>query len=116
MSESMDEFGMMLIKEVRDRTIRISDKRLRGEMKDEDSQTLATQFMSLSDEAKDIIWKIVPMITDLSLHNMLCMFEENDGCKIIIEGEDIKEESDGLAGELYTSDGWIERYSNERIN
>ena len=36
---------------------------------------------------------------------MLCMFKEHDEFQIIIEGENLVDISDGLSGELYTSDG-----------
>ncbi len=45
---------------------------------------------------------------------MLCLFEEHDEFQIIVGGENIADISDGLSGELYTSDGWIEKFSEQR--
>ena len=59
----------------------------------------------LSKEQQLLINEIIPQIVDLSLHNMLCIFEEHDEFQIVIDGENIADISDGLSGELYTSDG-----------
>ena len=45
---------------------------------------------------------------------MLNLIEENEDLQIIVDVENLNDISDGLAGELYTSDGWIHRFSNER--
>lgn len=114
MDNCLNEFGEVLIKEVRDRTIRLFDKKVKGMMKDKDSQFLFEQINKLSEEQQLLISKIIPQIVDLSLHNILCLFEEHDEFQIIIDGENIANISDGLSGELYTSDGWIEKFSEQR--
>ena len=57
---------------------------------------------------------MIPQIVDLCMHNMMCLFEDHDEFKIIVGDENLAETSDGLAGELYTSDGWISRFSEQR--
>ena len=46
------------------------------------------------------------------------MVEQNNRVKLLVNDEegyaDIKQISDGLAGEFYTEDGWIEKFSEER--
>ena len=114
MNICLNEFGEVLIKEVRDRTIRLFDKKVQGVMKDRDSQLLFEKVSKLSKEQQLLINEIIPQIVDLSLHNMLCIFEEHDEFQIVIDGENIADISDGLSGELYTSDGWIEKFSEQR--
>lgn len=114
MDNCLNEFGEVLIKEVRDRTIRLFDKKVQGAMKDKDSQLLFEKVNKLSKEQQLLINEIIPQIVDLSLHNMLCVFEEHDEFQIVIDGENIADISDGLSGELYTSDGWIEKFSEQR--
>ena len=114
MSNSLDKFGKVFIEEARDRSIRLFDKRIHGSMRDEGSQKLFGKVNSLSDDAQDVIKEIIPDVVDLCLHNMLNLFEENEDLQIIVDGENLNDMSDGLAGELYTSDGWIHRFSNER--
>lgn len=114
METNLDLFGKILISEVRDRTIRVFDKRINGLMKDEASQQLSKEFQDFNVFQREFVYKIVSQITDLSVHNMLCMFEEHNEVELVLNGEKLTEESDGLSGELYTEDGWIKRYSNQR--
>jgi hypothetical protein len=83
-------------------------------MKDEESKKLYERTLNLSDEQKKLLEDIIPKVVDLSIHNMLCMFEDHNEFEIVKDGENIVEMSDGLAGELYTSDGWISQYSEQR--
>lgn len=53
------------------------------------------------------MYRIIEQVTDLSIHNMLCMFEDHEELKLLLNEENLVEESDSLAGELYTEDGWI---------
>ncbi|MDF2859636.1 MAG: hypothetical protein K0Q87_5487 [Neobacillus sp.] len=61
---------------------------------------------------------VVPKIVDTTLHHLLWTFEQNELIDINVANGDskqisIKEISDGLAGELYTEDGWISRFSDK---
>lgn len=114
MDNYLEEFGKIFIKEVRDRTIDVFDRKTQGLMKSKESQLLFERVNKLNDEQKSLISDIIPQIVDLSIHNMLCLFEEHDEFQIIVGGENIADISDGLAGELYTSDGWIEKFSEQR--
>lgn len=54
------------------------------------------------------------MVVDLSIHNMLCMLEDHSDFSLIKDGKNIAELSDGFSGELYTEDGWISKFSEQR--
>ena len=114
----LDEFGEVLIQSVRDRTISNWDKMLNGQMKGLSAQQVMGKLEGFTEEQKEILKWIVPKIVDLSLHNFLAMFEEYDNINIEVvtngNSGNIRKLSDGLAGELYTDDGWISRFSKER--
>lgn len=115
MDDVLSYFGEILIRQVRDRTIREFDKIVTGNMNDESSQKLFKQIQQMSNDHQEIINKIIPEIVDLCIDNLLCMLDDYaDDIKVQIENENISEISDGLAGELYTEDGWIQKYSNQR--
>ena len=114
MDNYLEEFGKIFIKEVRDRTIDVFDRKTQGLMKSKESQLLFERVNKLNDEQKSLISDIIPQIVDLSIHNMLCLFEEHDEFQIIVGRENIADISDRLSGELYTSDGWIEKFSEQR--
>ena len=54
---------------------------------------------------------MIPEIVDFSLDSMLFMFEGHPDLQLVFQGVDLKEVSDGLSGELYTEDGWIQKFS-----
>ena len=60
MDNCLNEFGEVLIKEVRDRTIRLFDKKVQGAMKDKDSQLLFERVNKLSKEQQLLINEIIP--------------------------------------------------------
>ena len=55
------------------------------------------------------------LLTDMSLHNVLSMIESSDEIDVIVNEDgnkiSVKDVSDGLAGELYSEDGWLLKYS-----
>ncbi|WP_298021020.1 hypothetical protein [uncultured Campylobacter sp.] len=51
-------------------------------------------------------------LTDHVLHETLNFFEQSERWRLVDEaGENLAELSDGLCGELYGEDGWIEKFS-----
>ncbi|MBQ6566281.1 MAG: hypothetical protein IJR93_07295 [Treponema sp.] len=114
MNDISDFFGKILIDDVRDRTIRNIDSIVTGRMKDEDSQCLYKKICLLSLKQNELINELIPKIVDFTLHNMLEMFEEHEEIELTVKGRNLNEISDGLAGELYTEDGWIQKYTKQR--
>lgn len=115
MSENiLDYFGNKLMQEVRDETISSLDMMIDDKMKGSTAQQIREKISTFNEEQLMTIKWLIPKITDLSLHNLLMMVEQNDDIKVMVGDNDIKEDSDGLEGELYTEDGWISRFSKER--
>lgn len=117
-ANNLDKFGELLMESVRDRTISNWDKILNGKMKGLSAQQVMEKIEGFSEEQKEILKWIIPKIVDVGLHNFLAMIEEceNINVEVISNGgnSNIRELSDGLAGELYSEDGWIYRFSKER--
>lgn len=114
--ELLDVFGEILMKSVRDEAIKQWEKTIQGELKSQESQKLH-KLISSSGQSQLFI-DLVPKIVDTTLHHLLWAFEQNELIDINVSNEDskqisIKEISDGLAGELYTEDGWISRFSDK---
>ena len=114
----LDYFGETLMESVRDRTISNWDKILDGKKKGFSAQQVREKIEGFSEEQKEILKWMIPKIVDVGLHNFLAMVEEckNINVEVVSNGEsgNIRELSDGLAGELYTEDGWISKFSKER--
>ncbi|WP_102263976.1 epimerase [Mesobacillus jeotgali] len=111
----LDLIGEILIKNVRDEAIEQWDMTIQGKMKSEESQRLYN-LISLSGQS-ELINTLVPKIVDTTLHHLLWTLEQDESIDVTINDGNkpvsIKDISDGLAGELYTEDGWINRFSNK---
>ena len=117
-SDVLDDFGALLIRSVRDISIRHWNLVIDGKMKDSHSQEIHGNLAGYSPGQTECIRRIVSMVVDTTIHNVLCMVEQNERISVRIETEGqtvaaLTEISDGLAGELYTADGWIERFTTE---
>ncbi|TAA72665.1 epimerase [Planococcus salinarum] len=117
--EALDFFGKVLIEQVRDESIEDWERILGGKMKDEESQQLFNEVQSLHSEQLQLIMKLIPKVVDSTLHHFLWTLEQEEEVNIVITLEEenpinIRENSDGLAGELYTEDGWISRFSSKQ--
>ena len=111
MENILDEFGKILITEVRDGTIDSMNKMIDGTMKGTIAKLIRKKIAILNNEQIEILKWLIPEIVDFSLDSMLFMFEGHPDLQLVFQGVDLKEVSDGLSGELYTEDGWIQKFS-----
>ena len=111
---ALDEFGKIFMEETRDVSIRIMDKKIDGTMKGEGQKEFNEKISGFTDEQKEILKFVVSETVEQVLHNFLFMVEEHEEIGLLYNDVNLNEESDGLAGELYTEDGWIEKYSSQR--
>jgi hypothetical protein len=113
--KTLNLFGELLIKRVRDEAIEQWEKTIHGQMKDEASKRLHN-LITTSGQSELLI-ELIPHIVDTTLHHLLWTLEQEDLLDVTVSEDDnhvsIKEISDGLTGELYTKDGWISRYSSK---
>ncbi|CAM4503942.1 hypothetical protein FHS16_004556 [Paenibacillus endophyticus] len=113
--EQMDFLGQVLMSGVRDQSISFWDKLIEGKMRGSMSKKISESY---STEQLEILTDIISQVVDTTLHNLLWTIEQEDQIHLKVQLDedaiDIKEASDGLAGELYTEDGWIIKYSEKR--
>ncbi|MFK2379646.1 hypothetical protein ACIXN9_09915 [Bacteroides fragilis] len=116
MENTLNEFGEVLISEIRDKTLMNFEKIITGVLKGETNQTLYKQISVMSLADQETLKRIVYRMVDLTIHNTLFLFEESEDNWVIsnpILGiENLSELSDGLSGELYGGNGWIAKYSD----
>lgn len=121
-SENLNTFGELLIKQVRDRTIDQWEKILTGQIKSKRAVSVYEEAqVKLDSSALEMVTGLVSQIVDSTLHNFLSLCEQEEKIKILFktnyieeaEATDIVGNSEGLAGELYTEDGWILKYSEK---
>ena len=114
----LDRFGEFIICDVRDETISDWKMILDGSMKGEDAVAVRQKLVGFSQEQLDTLQELVVEIVDTAIHNLLWAIEQDDEIDFAISLEDgdetscLSEESDGLAGELYSERGWIARFGD----
>jgi len=116
-NELLSNFGKLLISSVRDEVLEIDDLILSGRMGGSEIQEFYDRAKNLTKDEKELIKKFALQAVDSTLHHFLWMIEQNEEYDLIKytggKGEfvSLRDISDGLCGELYTEDGWIEKYS-----
>ena len=115
-NEKLEKFGELFVKEVRDNTIEMFQKMVNGNLKGLTAQTVQNKLVIFDEQQKDIILWLISKVIDQSMYNMMFLVEEYEEIDITYEGENINEMSDGLSGELYTEDGWIQKFSSKEYD
>lgn len=114
-NEILNNFGEEFISEVRDSTIENMEMILSGKMKSEEARKLFQKVKDLDEETQSIVREFIFKTIDNGLFNTLTFFEQSEEYAIQYQDEDNTENlndlSDGLAGELYSDNGWITKYS-----
>ena len=116
---ALDAFGRLLMAKVRDEAI--SDWRMivEGQMKGELSVKVREKLTVFSETQRDVFLSLLPEIVDTVLHHLLWTLEQAEDVDVAVRADgvsvrSIRDASDGLAGELYSDEGWIARFSKEK--
>lgn len=111
----LDEFGKVLMSQVRDRACEDLQRIISGKAADKSGRELYERFRSLSPEDAKFVQRFLVIALDLG---MACFLHFLDDYQIEVlfrsdgkEKHDVRAISDGLHGEIWTEDGWIERFS-----
>ena len=116
---ALDIFGELLITRVRDEAISDWNMIIDGRMKDDASARVREALAIFTPEQKSIVLSLIPQVVDTVLHHLLWTLEQYKNIRVGVTTDtgdvpNLKEISDGLAGELYSENGWISRFSKEK--
>ena len=110
--KNLDIFGKVIASELKDAALNRYLSLESGSLMSQDSQKLSSELASISEEHRKIIRKLLTSCIDNGIHSFLFSLEERkEEISIVVNSENIAEKSDGLQGEIYTQDGWFERFS-----
>lgn len=106
------------MEKIRDEAIDDWERIFHGKMRDKESKKTFELLSTFSPEQVQFMISLFPEIIDTTLHHLLWTLEQEEDINVLVNAEEnkcsnIREISDGLAGELYTEDGWISRFSNK---
>ena len=110
-----ERFGRLLVEKLRDNAIGLYDGLANGHWKAPALQRLQDELAELTPEQRDLVRRCLIAAVDNGLHDFLfALGEAHDsqaGIAILVDGVNIAEQSDGLHGEPFGSDGWIAKFS-----
>jgi hypothetical protein len=113
--EALDYLGEFLMKHHRDRALFTLEKAFEGEWQARSLQGFQAVLQDLSGEQRDKLYEGFESIISGTLHDLLFNLQEENNSrnrvKLTVDGHDAVKISDGLHGEQYGEDGWIERFS-----
>lgn len=113
--EALDYLGEFLITHHRDKALSTLEKALKGSWKAKSLEDFQSVVQSLSNERREKLFDGFAHIISDALHDVLFNLQEenhfNNRIKLLVDGYDAVKISDGLHGEQYGKDGWIERFS-----
>ena len=107
-----EKLGKLISQELRDKALNRYLDLESGRLKSPSTQELMSKLSEFSSDQKELVRKLLTECIDTGIHDFLfALEEENEEIKVTVNGHDIANESDGLSGEIYTEDGWFEKYS-----
>lgn len=113
--DSIDKFGQFITEKLRDNSIDFAQNVMNGHYKSDRLKELQNQLSFLDGSHKKLAMDFVKTVIDTGIHDFLFALQErscNEGdIVVLVDGEDVVEESDGIHGEAYTEDGWYAMYS-----
>ena len=117
--EVLDHLGQRLMHQVRDRAIVQWDQTIEGRTRGVMGRAAAEKLARLQPEHIEALRWLIPRIVDTTLHHLLWWLERDESVDLVVQtglegSASAREMSDGLCGELYTEDGWIMRFSQQR--
>ncbi len=109
----LDSFGKILMEGLRDSSIHYFDRLSQGKWKAPALQTLQTDLKTFNEEQISIVRRALISSIDTGIHDFLFKLQQQDeeGITIVVNGKNLADISDGLHGELFTEDGWYQRFS-----
>jgi hypothetical protein len=115
MGKALDKFGEFVVTKLRDAIIDQADALLSAHWKAPSVQDLQAALQGFTAEQRAIVRRCVVESADSGVHDFLfAMQEEHDaggGLRVVVDGQIVAAESDGLHGEPFTDDGWYSRFS-----
>lgn len=110
-----DRFGKLIVESIRDSSLEYLQTMFDGEWKAPDLQPLQARVSSLNPDLKALVFELADDLLTHAMHDFLFAIQESHdggtGIEVVVDGNEIAAQSDGLHGEIFGKDGWIVRFS-----
>jgi len=112
----LDEFGSMLIREVRDYCLMSGMKTVAGQMRGPKSMEIGNKLAHLSAEDKKVIIELLSWTITDTIYELLHTLGYSDQTKLLVIDNgveyDIKDIDEEVGAEItFLENGWIQRFS-----
>jgi hypothetical protein len=115
---ALAKFGKFIVEQLRDEPLDMLTSMSKQELKAPALKKIQSWYGELSKKDQRKIRELFDAINTSTLHNFLASLQEasdrDHGICVMVDGINVAETSDGLNGELFTSDGWIAMFSHHK--
>lgn len=119
-NEILDKFGRLVIENVFDENLKHFKQILKGTTKWGQGQKYSEIFKKMNKEDKKIFELFFNETLKINIFSFLSIFEDYENFKVTYEDNNqvtnLVEASEMLKAELIIENGWIEKYSKEKIS
>jgi hypothetical protein len=110
-----DRFGAFAVAHLRDAALDFFEGLADGHRKSPRTQALQAALAAMTPEERAVVRRCVRAAVDHGVHDFLVALtdahDRSEGVAVVVDGQDVADQSDGLHGELYGDSGWLARYS-----
>ena len=110
----LDVFGMLISEDLRDAALNRFLNIESGHCGSDRANELHKKLSSLSESDRELIRKVLTDVVDSSIHDFLFAIQASNRVKVLVDDMNVVDLSDGLNGEIFTEDGWFERFSQHK--
>jgi hypothetical protein len=111
----LDSFGELIAHHLRDAALRRAEAILSHSLKSPATQSLQAEVHGFSPQQREALRSVVRDAVDAGIHEFLSMLQEHSdlggSVNVLANGQDVATLSDGLQGEVYSTNGWYARFS-----
>lgn len=110
----LDKFGKLIAADLRDAVLNRALDLESGFCGSPAAKELHQKLSQLSVEQRGVLKKVLTNCIDSGIHDFLFTLQEKGDVRILVGGTDVTQLSDGLNGEIFSEDGWFERFSQHK--
>lgn len=111
----VEKFGKFIVENLRDKGIDFAEGLLKGHWKSPELIEMQNEIANFNSLQKIVFIKAITATIDGAMHDFLFALQEINDIKILVDGQNIVEISDGIHGEAYSDEGWFAKYSNHNL-
>ncbi len=111
----IEKFGKFIVENLRDKGIDFAEDLLKGHWKAPELIEMQNEIANFNSSQKTVFIKAITATIDGAMHDFLFALQEINDIKILVDGQNIVELSDGIHGEAYSDEGWFAKYSNHNL-